>query len=199
MGLGAEISTHLNACFRLLGLDAAAVEAFGTSREAARRSFITLIWRLPFVLVIGYFGNLPFMTRYEVGVGEFLAGRFVAFFLAIALTLALVNTICRLEGLSEKFYQWIVGFMWMNVLFDLILLPVMVVPLFLTLSHDSYVLLGIFSYLFMIYGSWAFTWRILKCNPFLAVGIAIVPFMVKGMLTDYLNIRIYGVAKPFFE
>jgi hypothetical protein len=199
VGLGTEISTHLNACFRLLSLDTAAVESFGTSREAARRSFITLIWRLPFVLVIGYFGNLPFMTRYEVGVGEFLAGRFVAFFLAIALTLALVNTICRLEGLSEKFYQWIVGFMWMNVLFDLILLPVMVVPLFLTLSHDSYVLLGIFSYLFMIYGSWAFTWRILKCNPFLAVGIAIVPFMVKGMLTDYLNIRIYGVAKPFFE
>lgn len=199
MGLGAEISTHLNACFRLLSLDAAAVEVFGTSRAAARRSFITLIWRLPFVLVIGYFSNLPFMARHEVGVGEFLAGRFVAFFLAIALTLALVNTICRLEGLSEKFYQWIVGFMWMNVLFDLILLPVMVVPLFLTLSHDSYVLLGILSYLFMIYGSWAFTWRILKCNPFLAVGIAIVPFMVKGMLTDYLNVRIYGVAKPFFE
>jgi hypothetical protein len=198
MSLLAEISGNLKASAAFLTLSQTAAESFGNTRAAARRSFITLVWRLPFYLTLGYYSNLPFLQRFEASEVEFLAGRVVAFFLILFLTLSAVQMLCKWQELEGNFYRWVVAFNWGNILLDLILLPVMLATAFISFSHDQRVIIGIGSYLFMLYFMWAMSWRVLKCNPFYAAGIAIMPFFMTGMVTDYLNYKLYGHTKPFF-
>ena len=199
MTAGREIVTHLSIVARFLKLDATAAEELGNTPAAARRSFVTLWWRFPYYVIIGYFSNLPNFARYDFPAGPFILVRCTLFFFALALTLSAVHIICQWEGLQDKFHRWVVGFNWGRVLLEMLLLPFSLAPAFVPVSRDAQVTNMVVAYFFMIWFMWAMSWRTLKCNPFLAAGIAITPFLVEGLAADYLNTRMYGVARPFFD
>ncbi len=80
-----------------------------------------------------------------------------------------------------------------------LLMPVSICIAFELLPKEQLTTLGIISYVFILYAVWVHSWRMLKCDIFVAAGAAILPIMLGGMIGDFTNLRLYGVVRPFFD
>lgn len=194
-----HIAHQLRLAWRLICFDATVVEQMPGDKASARRSFRVLWFDFPFTLLTGYLVNAVYIEKYYTPVLLYFALRAVMYMFSLVAGLLAVYYVCRMEGLVANFPRWIVSLNWLGILLDILLLPVTLCIAFEWLPRDQLVTLGIAVYLFTIYAAWVNCWRMLKCNPFLAAGLAILPMLISGPLGDLSNLKLFGVVRPFFD
>jgi len=194
-----HIQHQLNLCIRLIRLDPKVVDEFANDKASARQSFNVLWFVFPYSLLVAYFSELNFIEARQVELPIFIALRVAAYFLSIAVGLFGVYQLCRLQGLAQNFPRWLISYNWLAVLMCFLLMPITICLVLQLLPKDQMVNLSIITYCFILFVMWVHSWRMLKCDIFVAAGAAILPIMLGGVIGDITNLRLYGVVRPFFD
>lgn len=190
---------QLALCLRLIRFDDKVADEFANDKASARRSFAVLWFVVPYSVLLAWLNERPFIEAKDVSLPLYFGLRVAAYAVSVVLGLLAVYQLARWQGLAQNFPRWLVSYNWLAVLMCFLLLPVSLCIAFRLLPDEQLTTLGILTYLFTLYVVWLHSWRMLKCDIFVAAGAAILPVLIGGVVNDFTNLRLYGVARPFFD
>ncbi len=171
---------------------------FPADRPAALRTFWLLLVLFPTFLAGTWLSNAPYLERYHVSLGLYLALHSLGFFVALAGGLWLVKSVAAFEGVETRFYHWLAANNWLSLGVTIALLPLFIGSEGPWLDRDMRVTLGLIQFMLGLAYGWFVAWRFLKVNPFMAAGISILPSMLSTATFDFINHSQFGLARPFF-
>lgn len=193
------IIVQLRRTLAVLCLSRSAAEGYGSTREDARRSFHTLWFEFPYTIAVAYIVDTFYINKFGVVLWVYFTYRVWSYFLKLLVVLWLVKIHAEWQGAGQHFYRWVIGFNWMNVLTDLLIFPLFLWSIQPGWVREDLIVMGTSTYLFIIFSYWALTWRTLKVNPFYAAGVGMIPVFVGDMLFNFVNFKLYGSMRPFFD
>ena len=194
-----EITSGLRSGFRLLLLDTQAVENFDPSKQAALRSFWTFLFLVPSSVLMSWYGNRPYLAHYGTDPSVWIVCQLLASAVALPLGLWLVWQAAQWENLSPHYPRYLNAGNWLAVAGTLAGLPAFFLSTSEFLPHHERMIIGTAWYFLALAWNWFLAWRVFRCNPFYAAGLSILMPMTSTIASDFVNLKLFGVTRPFEE
>lgn len=194
-----EIRAGLACGLRLMWLDAKSFEFFPADWRVALRSYWLLVVLLPLGIAMTWYVHVPYYEKYNVNPITFTLARGLADALLVPLALGLQYAFAKSQDVLKPFPAYVATMNWLGAATFIVLL----LPWWLTtaswLPDASRTNIAIIMYFLGLFYGWFAAWRILKTNPFVAVGFPLIADMLHTLTADSINHALFGVARPFFD
>jgi hypothetical protein len=180
-----EIATSLYGAWRLAHLDAGGMRYFGTSVEAFWGSFFAAI-------IVGPFFSILMVMRFELGLVETTAERFVAVE-AIAYVIAwvvfpyIMLGIARLLERDEHYVRFIVAYNWAAVLQNALYMPIVALTITGAMPPALASALGLITLAVILFYTWFITRTALDIAGPAAVAIVLLDLILSIFVDAYAD------------
>lgn len=193
-----EWISGITAGMLLFSLNPRGLKLVGTTRSAGLRSFYILLVTTPIWLVYSIYNIPEVYTHYNVSPIITPLVHLATMPLYLALTLSVIWLILGSEGKRSTFWHLVASTNWYNCFTTLLLLlPMMFLTNAAVLTHHQIQSVSTALYIYDLVCLWFIAYRTTGVNPFLAAGLAIIGPMIGTIISDYINMRIFGVMRPF--
>lgn len=183
---------HAAALFALLRFNTRAIDWFNPSVQAAWHSLALLVFIIPLRVFAAYVADTPFIEDAP----SYLAIRSLQVTAALLLPLPLIWVFCHMQGLEQRFALYVTSSLWLALFWAVF--AALMNGLTADVAFPVDVLKVVGTTLFFISYAYAsyFAWAALRCNVFVAIGIATLAGMVMAASSDLLNLYLFGSARP---
>jgi len=193
-----EIKQGIKGAFYLLWFDSRAAASFTTDWRGMWRSYTVLAVLLPLGLVMTAFANQPYFAKYSVNPASYLAVRLVGTLVLIPLVLWCQYMLARTQDAVARFPSYVAASNWFSLVSTFVFMLPWALTVLEILPNHTRTSIGISLFCLDIIYGWFIAWRLLKVNPFVAVGFVMMAIMLTTTYEDSVNIHFYGMARPFF-
>lgn len=194
-----ELRVNLTATLPFLLFRMNADEGVDPSRAAALNSFKAWWIVVPYGLISDWLFNAPMLSAYKVNLWHYYAYYFTTMLLSTALGLMLVYWFVKLEKAEQHFPRLITVFNWTGVWSILFSLGPLLLWKAGFFSPKMFANVNTFFFLVGFCYAWFIGWRIFRLDPMTAIGVPTLAGMPGMLLSDYAGLKLFGVARPFFE
>jgi hypothetical protein len=196
-----ELAEKLEATKPLLRLKEAPLIA--NTREAMMRSFVVL-WFWPFDWLMRWLEDAVYLKAYNAEVGKYLAYVVVSTPLAYVLSLWLAHYLSKITQASQNFYGFVATANWFSLWIMIISAPIKLVQVWPFGGNDSFsrgvqIALDNGWFLYASFMAGIVAWRSLKIELLTGIGIGIMVGIPGTLLYDFVAIKTFGLARPFFN
>jgi len=174
-------------------------EKVDPSVQAAWRSFSVYWLTAPFGLLSGWIFDRVYIAAYGVDKPLYFAYAVTGSIASTFLAMFLSYKLSRMEHVEANFPRYVTAINWGSLWVLIISIPLIGLVQSGWLSHDQIAYLGTGLFLISLVYGWFFAWRALQLEVTVAMGVAILASAIPGIVSDFIGLRLYGVARPFFE
>ncbi len=166
-------------------------------RERGLLSFQFLIFLLPLTLFITYFEQQPYFQHYNVPAALCLFWQMVGYVSAVVLGWNVVWLFARSQRLEDRFWTFVFvsncfALFW-GLASPLVFVVIQHGHLF---TYENFQIVAAAIYLYLLAVQAYIALKVFGCSPFVASGLAIINPMIATIINDFVNIKLYGVARP---
>jgi len=166
---------------------------------AALRSFSVYWLTLPFGVASGWIFDRIYIAAYGVDKPLYFAYAVMGAILSALFSIFLTFAITRMEGLQANYPRYVVAMNWSSLWVVAVSVPLIALVQSGLLNKEQIAELGTGIFLVNLVYAWFFAWQALKVNPLVAMGVATASMAPATVVGDFVGLRLYGVARPFFE
>lgn len=190
-----EARTHCLALLALLGLNTSAIARFNPTPAAARRA----LWLLALIVPLSVFAAAIGDTPWRQGGQPYFIIRSLQVLAATLAPLPLVWLLCRVQRMQQHYALYVTVYLWLCLFWAFY--GALANGLTADVPFEITTIKAVGTTLFFVsYASHAYIAALaLRCNPFVAVGVATLVSFCAAVSSDLSNLYLFGVARPLFS
>lgn len=152
---------------------------------------------IPLGLTFTYIDQFPFFEHYNVSPLVYLTAQTIGTILALFAAWGLVWLLSKSQNLAERFWAFVVVSNCFNLLCTLLFpAPFMIIQESHFFTFKGLQILSSIIYIYLFVVQWFIAWKTLRCSPFLAMGFSIIVPMLLTVISDFIDLKLYGTLRP---